>query len=188
MFSSATEAATRSWAAMATTRSCARAPQFSRDQPDTLDGGFGDDVYYVRGDRSTDLILPDPGGLDTVYAWDTRWTLGAGLENLVLQDHFGAGATGTGNELDNDLVGYSEGVTLYGMGGNDLLNGGYSYGAAELYGGDGNDTLIGAGGHSNELFGDAGDDLIFAGADDGISGGTGKDIFVFNVIPSSSFG
>jgi Ca2+-binding RTX toxin-like protein len=166
----------------------AGAPKFSSDQPDTLDGGLGDDVYYVRGDFTTDLILPDPGGLDTVYAADTAWTLGAGLENLVLLDNFGVHRTGTGNELDNVLVGYSEGLTLYGMDGNDLLNGSASEGGAELYGGDGNDTLLGAGGHGNELFGEAGADLIYAGVEDDIWGGTGSDIFVFKIIPSSSFG
>src|SRR5258706_338618 len=42
---------------------------------DTLDGGLGNDVYYVAAE---DVIVADTGGNDTVYAWNTNWTLGAG--------------------------------------------------------------------------------------------------------------
>jgi Ca2+-binding RTX toxin-like protein len=57
---------------------------------DTLDGGLGDDVYHVVQDDG-DIILADPGGIDTVIAW-SNWTLGPGLENLTLGDDAGLGS------------------------------------------------------------------------------------------------
>jgi serralysin len=150
---------------------------------DTLDGGYGDDVYNVRGDNDdrTDTIVQDPGGIDTVIAHMTNWTLAAGLENLYYVDYRGTGFHGIGNELDNIISGGgAEGSYLFGLRGNDLLIAG-SWGSAQLEGGDGNDTLLGAG-HGDYLFGGAGDDLLDGGAfgfEDGLEGGTGADTFVF---------
>ena len=137
--------------------------------PDTLDGGLGDDLYRVS---EGDVILADPGGIDSVFAERTDWTLGAGLENL-------AGANyGTGNDLDNSIIGHWEGGTIRGMEGADLLEvttqDGHT-GRAE--GGEGNDTLIGSHGW-NSLDGGAGDDFLYSrGSQDVLSGGTGADRF-----------
>ena len=134
-----------------------------------------DDVYIVSGDGSgnNDVILADPGGTDLVIA-RTSWTLGAGLENLDLEDFFGTSIDGTGNELNNIIRSGSEGGFLRGMGGNDLLIGREVQNSTHLFGGDGNDTLdpIGFG----NLFGEAGDDVLIAGgAASQITGGTGAD-------------
>lgn len=62
------------------------------------------------------------------------------------------------------------GVTLYGEGGADNLNGGS--GADRLYGGIGNDQLYGNGGNDT-LDGGEGDDMLY--------GGAGNDTYIFNV-------
>ena len=152
---------------------------------DTLDGGFGDDEYHVDNRTEADVILPDPGGIDHVFAWGWEWTLGPGLENLTIAFMFGG--NGTGNELDNHIVGASEGGTLLGLGGNDTLD--LSQHSEDVYtvrGGDGNDVLLGgsAGGGRDVLFGDAGNDLIVAGGGvSSMTGGTGADVFYFDTPP-----
>jgi Ca2+-binding RTX toxin-like protein len=142
---------------------------------DTLDGGMGDDAYLVYD--LNDSILADPGGIDTVFASRTPWTLGPGLDNLTMEDSLsGGGFSGTGNDLDNVIVGSFEGGTMSGMGGNDTLRGSHN---SALRGGDGNDVLEGG----RNLFGDAGDDILTPGASSlgatfNLTGGTGADIFV----------
>ena len=151
---------------------------------DTLDGGLGDDVYIVRADGDT--IVADAGGIDTVVAVTAgfeEWTLGAGLENLDIDDSGveDYGASGTGNELNNVIRGGANGGTLSGLGGNDLLiaRGAQPWNVTWLYGGDGADTLRG-GDWSTEMDGGAGDDvLIGAGDNDVAVGGDGADSFVF---------
>lgn len=142
---------------------------------DTLDGGLGNDEYHVEG--GMDTILADPGGIDTVFAMGD-WTLGAGLENLRFDDFVGAAWSGTGNELDNWMVGSSEGGSLFGMSGNDLLVLGNAFNFSDAHGGDGNDTL--EPGRDSELFGDAGNDVLIArGPGTTMTGGSGADSFVF---------
>jgi len=107
---------------------------------DTLDGGLGDDVYRVE---FNDVIAADPGGVDSVIAWETNWTLGAGLDNLRLEG-VADGEAGTGNELNNviDASGLEHYGVLLGLGGNDTIMGGQRSLAAYIDGGTGNDTLI----------------------------------------------
>src|SRR6185436_1018370 len=88
---------------------------------DTLNGGLGDDVYMVHDDG--DVILADPGGIDTVRVLNGSWTLPADLENLDLEDSQGIFADGIGNAGNNVIRSASEGGTLSGMGGNDTLIG-----------------------------------------------------------------
>jgi Ca2+-binding RTX toxin-like protein len=143
---------------------------------DTLDGGQGDDVYHVASDG--DVIVNDPGGVDTVIAHNSDWTLGAGLENLDLADSVGAAFVGIGNEFDNVISGASEGGTLLGMGGNDTLITRIVQNSGEARGGDGNDTLVGS--TRTRLFGDAGDDVLIDGdVLNVLTGGAGNDQFVF---------
>src|SRR5690606_33147227 len=86
---------------------------------DTMFGGTGDDNYIVAaaGDRT---IERQGEGIDTVRSY-INWTLAANVERLEL---LGAAASGTGNGLNNTIVGTSANNTLAGMGGNDLLDGG----------------------------------------------------------------
>ncbi len=140
---------------------------------DTMDGGLGNDTYYV--DNPNDVLI-DAGGIDTVITRNTPWTLGPGFENLtVMVDD--QGGLGIGNELDNIIDGsHAYNSRLYGMGGNDLIIGGA--GKSSLYGGDGNDTLIG--GDLDFLDGGNGDDVLSGGARTTMTGGPGADNFLFN--------
>ncbi|HMS82056.1 MAG TPA: calcium-binding protein [Nitrospira sp.] len=92
-----------------------------------LSGGLGNDSYVVgTGDTITENANE---GTDTVQSSST-WTLGANLENLTLT---GVNAiNGTGNALNNVLLGNSASNTLNGGAGHDWLDGGL-----------GNDTMIG---------------------------------------------
>jgi Ca2+-binding RTX toxin-like protein len=95
---------------------------------DTLNGGVGNDTYVV--DSTSDVVNENAGeGTDTVKA-SLAWTLGANLENLTLTGT--SNIAGTGNGLDNVLIGNSGRNTLTGGAGNDWLEGGA-----------GNDTLVG---------------------------------------------
>ncbi|OYT88665.1 MAG: hypothetical protein CFE43_21310, partial [Burkholderiales bacterium PBB3] len=94
---------------------------------DYLFGGYGDDTYIV--DNSGDRVSEGGAtGVDKVIA-SVSWTLGASLENLTLSGS--ANINGTGNELDNILIGNS---------GNNTLNGGI--GVDAMAGGAGNDTYV----------------------------------------------
>jgi Ca2+-binding RTX toxin-like protein len=101
---------------------------------DTLIGGSGDDIYVV--DTTTDTIVElNAGGIDTVQS-SVTFTLGSNLENLTLTGT--AAINGTGNVMDNVLVGNSGNNTLTGGEGNDILDGGV--GTDTMIGGTGNDT------------------------------------------------
>lgn len=103
---------------------------------DTLVGGLGDDVYVVN--VASDVVTEAASaGTDTVQSAVT-WTLGDTLENLTLTGS--AAINGTGNALDNVLIGNYANNVLSGGAGNDTLIGGSS--ADTLIGGTGNDTYI----------------------------------------------
>ncbi len=95
---------------------------------DEMRGGAGNDVYNV--DNAGDLVVETLGnGTDTVVS-GISYTLGSNVENLTLSGS--AGNSGTGNGLDNVIIGNLGANTLTGNDGNDTLNGG-----------NGNDTMIG---------------------------------------------
>jgi Ca2+-binding RTX toxin-like protein len=101
---------------------------------DLLIGGKGNDTYVV--DNVGDIIAEVLNqGIDTVESFIT-WTLKANLENLTLQGT--TAINGTGNNLNNTLIGNT---------GNNILNGGI--GNDTLIGGIGNDTLIGGTGNDS---------------------------------------
>jgi Ca2+-binding RTX toxin-like protein len=105
---------------------------------DRLLGGAGDDVYLV--DSTSDLITENAGeGTDLVLSSVTR-TLGSNVENLTLTG--GASINGTGNALDNILVGNT---------GDNTLDGGV-----------GADTMAGGAGNDNYVVDDAGDIVLEA--------------------------
>ena len=93
---------------------------------DLLRGGAGNDIYVVdnAGDRVTETSAAD--GTDAVRS-SVTFTLGAHLENLVLTGT--AVINGSGNWLDNFIIGNEAA---------NILNG--STGADQLRGGAGNDT------------------------------------------------
>lgn len=132
---------------------------------DTLLGGTGDDFYSV--DTTTDIIIENAGeGFDLV-ASTVNYTLGNNLESLLLGE---TAANGTGNSLNNFLIGNAGNNILSGEAGNDILLGGS--GNDLLVGDDGNDRLDGYGTTGTEfdaLAGGAGFDLFVLGGSLGVS-------------------
>ncbi len=103
---------------------------------DKLAGGLGDDTYVV--DVTGDVVTEAANaGTDLVKSTIT-YTLGANLENLTLTGT--TAINGTGNALNNVLMGNSGKNTLTGGDGDDVLNGGA--GTDTLVGGNGNDTYF----------------------------------------------
>ncbi|RSB96643.1 RTX toxin [Rhizobium sophoriradicis] len=88
---------------------------------DTLIGGAGNDTYIV--DHSGDMVTEAANaGTDTVRTNLASYTLAGNVENL---SSIGTGAfAGTGNALNNVIVGGSGSNTLTGGAGNDILTGG----------------------------------------------------------------
>jgi Ca2+-binding RTX toxin-like protein len=134
---------------------------YGEDGNDTLDGGKGSD--YLEGDDGNDIYVFDNAGdsaheqggsgVDTVVSSVSLNLAGdqitGDIENLTLG---GRGAiSGSGNSLNNVLLGNKAANVLAGGSGDDNLNG-----AA------GNDTLSG----------DQGNDVL--------TGGAGRDMFVFS--------
>lgn len=88
---------------------------------DTMVGGNGNDTYYV--DSTSDIVTEAASaGLDQVYASAT-FTLGANVENLTLTGT--NSINGTGNALDNIILGTIGDNVLSGMAGNDTMVGGF---------------------------------------------------------------
>ena len=121
---------------------------------DSMVGGAGDDFYEV--DVAGDIVIELAGqGIDTIES-TFNFSLAAlgNVENLFL----GTGAiNGTGNALNNRIIGNGNNNTLNGAAGNDALYG--SAGADILNGGLGNDKLEGGAGNDS-LTGGAGDDVF----------------------------
>nr|WP_281047939.1 calcium-binding protein [Rhizobium ruizarguesonis] len=88
---------------------------------DTLIGGAGHDTYIV--DNAGDIVTEAANeGTDTVRTNLAAYTLGTNVENLT---YIGTGAfAGTGNALNNVIVGGSGSNALTGGAGNDILTGG----------------------------------------------------------------
>jgi Ca2+-binding RTX toxin-like protein len=104
---------------------------------DTLTGGDGNDTYdEITGDT---IVEAANGGIDTVTSAITISIASiANVENLTLTGS--AAINGTGNALDNFMLGNSGANTLTGSNGNDTFNGGL--GADTLIGGLGNDVYV----------------------------------------------
>jgi Ca2+-binding RTX toxin-like protein len=95
---------------------------------DSMTGGYGGDRYFV--DNVGDVVVEPTtlaSDIDTVIS-SVRWTLGIGLEHLVLT---GTADNATGNALANELTGNDAANQLDGLGGADTMRGGL-----------GNDTYI----------------------------------------------
>ncbi len=129
-----------------------------RGDYDLMDGGSGDDAYYV--DTPDDLTFEAAnGGTDTVYATinGAGYYLYANTENLVLG---GNTPFGVGNELNNRITGSAASNWLLGGAGNDVLNG--RGGNDVLFGEAGADVFVFERGTGGDAIGDfvAGTDRI----------------------------
>ena len=104
---------------------------------DTMVGGAGNDTYHV--DHNKDIVTElHGGGSDTVIS-NRAYTLGAEVEKLTLT---GTGnLAGTGNALNNTLIGNDGSNKLSGDDGSDILSGGL--GGDTLDGGKGADLMKG---------------------------------------------
>jgi Ca2+-binding RTX toxin-like protein len=120
---------------------------------DTLAGGAGNDTYVI--DTATDQVVELAGaGTDTVQTRLSSYTLAANVENVTF---IGTGSfSGTGNALNNAMLGGSGADTLSGGGGNDFLIA--NAGNDALNGGAGNDFLNGGAG-ADTMAGGAGSDI-----------------------------
>ena len=173
---------------------------------DTLDGGIGvddlagesgDDVYIV--DTLSDLIVElDSDGVDTIKATisyslidtDAVGDNGGNVEKLILLGT--VGINGTGNALNNEILGNAGVNVLNGNEGQDLLNG--VAGNDILEGGLDNDTLIGGAG-ADSMTGGAGNDTyevdniadkVIESPDDGID--TIKSTISYSLIDTDGIG
>jgi Ca2+-binding RTX toxin-like protein len=142
---------------------------------DRMEGGNGNDTYYVGTysddgrNFNDDLVIEQAnGGADRVIA-SVSYVLADNVENLTLAGT--ADLNGTGNILDNQLLGNSganliaggAGLdTILGNDGNDTLSG--DDGADQLVGGNGTDSLLGGAGN-DRLDGGVGADTMAGGAD-----------------------
>lgn len=103
---------------------------------DTMIGGLGDDTYTV--DNVGDVIIEAAGvGIDTVQV-GFSYVLGLNVENLTLSGV--STINGTGNVLDNNILGNNASNILDGGLGDDTINGGA--GADAMTGGGGNDSFF----------------------------------------------
>jgi Ca2+-binding RTX toxin-like protein len=153
---------------------------YGRAGADEMYGGSGNDQYLV--DNAADVVTEKAAeGTDTVVTATVSYTLGANVENLTLSDS--ADIDGTGNELNNYILGNAGKNFLKGEGGEDKING--RGGDDSILGGDGNDTLLGDagndfldGGKGNDtLYGNDDNDTLFgSGGDDLLIGGNGNDV------------
>jgi Ca2+-binding RTX toxin-like protein len=142
---------------------------------DVMQGGTGDDIYFVDDvtNPGVDTVVERANeGNDTVNTTTASYTLGVNVENLI---HLGTDAfTGTGNTLDNLIVGGA---------GDDVLIG--DAGADTLIGDGGNDTasyqtssasvtasLADPAGNTGDAAGDT-----YSGIEN-LTGGSGSDILI----------
>ena len=136
---------------------------------DILEGGNGDDTFYVTSPNVTIVDSADSthGGDDRVESWFSIGfdKLGDYIETVELKgsDDLVAYASSTGN-ADIKIIGNDGNNALVSWYGSDTLEGGK--GDDQIYGFDGNDSLVG-GDDVDTLYGGSGDDtyLIQASGD-----------------------
>ncbi len=102
----------------------------------TMIGGRGNNTYVVHS--TDDVVIEQPGeGNDTVES-HIDYVLPDNVENLHLQGS--EDLDGTGNELNNELIGNTGDNVLHGVAGNNYIDG--RGGANIMIGGTGEDTYV----------------------------------------------
>jgi VCBS repeat-containing protein len=120
---------------------------------DTMYGGEHNDTYVVDDEGDAVIELGDAEGFDDWVQSSIDYTLGEFVENLELTGDFAV--TGTGNELDNEILGNELGNVLTGHEGHDVIDG--RGGDDEMIGGTGDDTY----------YTDSSGDAVVEGFDEG---------------------
>jgi Ca2+-binding RTX toxin-like protein len=147
----------------------------------TLDGGSGDDVIHSFADGDAGDVLRGGSGNDRLAAYHGRDTLDGGDGNDTLDGGLGAdllkGGLGTGDVLTY-ATRTSKVVVRLGTVADDGASGEGDNAWTDLeqvWGGAGNDVLLGTG-SANVLRGNAGSDtLLGGGGADALFGGSGND-------------
>lgn len=137
---------------------------FGDEGVDILEGGLGDDYYYLTGNEDT-VIEKAGGGLDQIWAYGDGIKMADNVERLYMMSFLARSATGNGG--NNLIQGNNRANTLYGDAGNDKLLSGS--GDDTLYGGLGDDSLYGSTGNDVYHFtrGDGADMISDLDAADG---------------------
>lgn len=133
---------------------------------DAMDGGDGNDTFIVDN-RQDEVIEANNEGSDTVQS-SINYILPANVETLILTGR--SKLNGTGNNLDNTILGNSGNNKLNGNSGDDFIAG--NDGNDTITGGQGDDTIQGGKG-KDAIKGNGGDDLIEGdeGSDELLGGG-----------------
>jgi Ca2+-binding RTX toxin-like protein len=147
---------------------------------DIMRGEGGNDTFIINSSSGTDALIDGGADTDKVES-SVSFSLAASttnVENLTLTGGPTAVINGTGNSLDNTLIGNGANNVLSGGDGNDTLRG--DYGNDTLFGGDDADDLDG-GFDNDTLNGDAGADILDGNAGrDRYNGGSQNDILVYD--------
>ncbi len=122
---------------------------------DSMEGGAGNDYFIV--DSSSDIATDFGGGTDTVFA-SASFTLGTGIENLILDTLVVGAIDGTGNSSNNSITGTDGDNILLGLDGSDILESGL--GNDTLDGGTGADSMTGGNGDDVYYVDNAGDVVV----------------------------
>lgn len=88
----------------------------------TLVGGSGSDEFIVQDPSDIVQVAPGLGGVDEIYTYNDSYTLPANVQNLEVTGTLNYAAGNSGANLI--MVSNDNGMTLYGGGGNDVLVGG----------------------------------------------------------------
>jgi Ca2+-binding RTX toxin-like protein len=151
---------------------------------DSLDGGLGNDTYVVT---AGDVIVADPGGIDTVVT-PVSWNISnASIENITMTGTSNVSVEGNnlanriiGNDAPNYINARAGADTLIGNGGNDTFNmsmgGTTSFGEDWIEGGAGIDTVEFATNARSGLNADLAGGRVIGGE----TGGTGR-IFILDI-------
>ncbi|MFZ4774383.1 MAG: hypothetical protein ACOYM3_03415 [Terrimicrobiaceae bacterium] len=155
---------------------------------DSLIGGIGNDTYIV--DNIGDVVVENANeGTDSLLTYfnvdlSSPTQFGGYLANIENFTLIGSAIRGTGNVLNNSILGSGMANTLDGGSGNDSIDAGGGndsviggLGLDSLLGNVGNDTLDGGTGN-DILDGGSGNDCLFGGVGaDSMTGGAGNDSF-----------
>jgi Ca2+-binding RTX toxin-like protein len=103
--------------------------------PTTMIAGSGNNTFQINS--AEDIVQAQAGGINTVVS-SISYVLPENIQNLTLTGN--DNLTGTGNDLDNVIIGNAGTDTLIAGSGNDTLIAGS--GVDTMIGGSGNDTFV----------------------------------------------